>query len=94
MANLTERIIQPAPSSLKARVWAHFGFYNLEGKTELDRNHAICRLCKAKVKYFGNTTNLRTHMVRHHPEINIKDVDEQQPKVPNMPVNQRALSML
>uniref|UniRef100_A0AAY5L481 HAT C-terminal dimerisation domain-containing protein n=1 Tax=Esox lucius TaxID=8010 RepID=A0AAY5L481_ESOLU len=56
MANLTERVIQSAPSSLKAIVWAHFGYYNLEGKTELDKTHAICRLCKAKVKYFGNTT--------------------------------------
>ena len=37
---------------------------------------------------------LETPMVSHHPEINIKDVDEQQPKVPNMSVNQRTLSML
>lgn len=46
-----------------------------------------CRLYKAK--YFGNATSLRTHVERHHPEI--KDVDEEQPKVVNIPVDQRTL---
>uniref|UniRef100_A0A8C4SQW8 BED-type domain-containing protein n=1 Tax=Erpetoichthys calabaricus TaxID=27687 RepID=A0A8C4SQW8_ERPCA len=77
MENAVEKNIQPAPSSFKADVWAHFGFYNI----------VICKLCKAKIKYFGNTTNLRTHMARHHPE----DANEVQPKVRNIPGDQRTL---
>uniref|UniRef100_A0A8C4SKE9 BED-type domain-containing protein n=1 Tax=Erpetoichthys calabaricus TaxID=27687 RepID=A0A8C4SKE9_ERPCA len=77
MENAVEKNIQPAPSSFKAYVWAHFGFYNIDGKKEIDKTHVICKLCKAKIKYFGNTTNLRTHMARHHPE----DANKVQPKV-------------
>lgn len=69
-----EKTIQPAPFSFKASVWAHFGFYNLDGKKELDKTRVIYRHCKPKVKYFGNTTNMRTHMTRHYPEI--KEADE------------------
>uniref|UniRef100_A0A8C4S0T5 HAT C-terminal dimerisation domain-containing protein n=1 Tax=Erpetoichthys calabaricus TaxID=27687 RepID=A0A8C4S0T5_ERPCA len=78
MENAVEKNIQPAPSSFKADVWAHFGFYNIDGKKEIDKTH---------VKYFGNTTNLRTHMARHHPE----DANEVQPKVRNIPGDQRTL---
>lgn len=31
-------------------------------------SHAICKSCKAKVRYSGNTTNLSLHMMRHHPD--------------------------
>uniref|UniRef100_A0A672JRG1 BED-type domain-containing protein n=1 Tax=Salarias fasciatus TaxID=181472 RepID=A0A672JRG1_SALFA len=66
---MEENDVQPAPSSLKAKVWQHFGFYRLPGKTELDMTHTVCKHCKAKLKYFGNTTNARAHITRHHPEI-------------------------
>lgn len=36
------------------------GFYNIDGKKELNVTHVICKLWKAKVKYFGNPTKLRT----------------------------------
>uniref|UniRef100_A0A8C4RIG4 Zinc finger BED domain-containing protein 1-like n=1 Tax=Erpetoichthys calabaricus TaxID=27687 RepID=A0A8C4RIG4_ERPCA len=87
MENAVEKNIQPAPSSFKAYVWAHFGFYNIDGKKEIDKTHVICKLCKAKIKYFGNTTNLRTHMARHHPE----DANKVQPKVRNIPGDQHTL---
>ncbi|KAJ4940608.1 hypothetical protein JOQ06_026905 [Pogonophryne albipinna] len=29
---------------------------------------AVCKLCHTNVKYSGNTTNLRTHLQRHHPD--------------------------
>lgn len=27
----------------------------------------LCKLCDSQYKYFGNTTNLRTHLVNKHP---------------------------
>lgn len=27
----------------------------------------LCKLCETQYKYFGNTTNLRTHLVNKHP---------------------------
>ncbi|XP_034083909.1 zinc finger BED domain-containing protein 1-like [Gymnodraco acuticeps] len=29
---------------------------------------AVCKLCHTNVKYSGNTTNLRSHLQRHHPD--------------------------
>ena len=40
--------IQPAPSALKASVWKHFGFYDVEGQKDLDKSHTICKLCRIK----------------------------------------------
>ena len=58
------REIRKAPSNLKVDVWKHFGFYNVDGGSELDKSHVICKLCPAKIKYFGNTTNMRSHVTR------------------------------
>lgn len=66
---MDEREIQSAPSSLKAKVWRHFGFYRMPGSTALDMTHTVCKLCKTKTKYFGSTTNARAHITRHHPEL-------------------------
>uniref|UniRef100_A0A8B9H2A4 BED-type domain-containing protein n=1 Tax=Astyanax mexicanus TaxID=7994 RepID=A0A8B9H2A4_ASTMX len=33
--------------------------------------HTICKLCNAKIKYSGNTTNLRTHLARHHSDVEL-----------------------
>lgn len=87
MENVMEKKIQPAPSPFKADVWKHFEFYNIDGTKELDKTYVICKLCTAKVKYFGYTTNLRTHMARHHPE----DANEVKPKVRNIPGDQHTL---
>lgn len=59
--------VNPAPSSLKAGVWEHFGFKN-KPSGELDRSTAVCKLCNTNVKYSGNTTNLRAHLKRHHSD--------------------------
>ncbi|KAF0029349.1 hypothetical protein F2P81_018454 [Scophthalmus maximus] len=60
--------IRAAPSKYKADVWVHFGFKNKPGSMDLDKANAICKLCHAAVKYSGNTTNLRTHLVRRHAD--------------------------
>ena len=64
-----EKRIRPAPASFKASVWQHFGFYEVEGRRELDKSHTVCKLCKEKKIYHGNTTNMRAHIVRWHPEL-------------------------
>ena len=51
-----------AHSAFKASVWMHFGFYEVEGKKDLDKSHTTCKLCRTKQKYFGNMTNMRNHM--------------------------------
>uniref|UniRef100_A0A3Q1HRY1 HAT C-terminal dimerisation domain-containing protein n=1 Tax=Acanthochromis polyacanthus TaxID=80966 RepID=A0A3Q1HRY1_9TELE len=64
--------LKPPPRSLKADVLKHFGFYCQPGpgnKKALNMMYAVCRHCYGKVKYFGNTTNARVHMDRHHPEL-------------------------
>ncbi|XP_037543305.1 E3 SUMO-protein ligase ZBED1-like [Nematolebias whitei] len=50
----------------KSKVWNVFGFYKKDGK--LDKNHAICKLCRAPLKYTGSTTNLDQHATRKHRE--------------------------
>ncbi len=80
------QIIHPAPFSARASIWKNFGFYQLQGKKELDKTYAVCKLFRAKVKYFANTTNLRTHIERHHPE-----VKDEEPKAANVPVGQCTL---
>nr|XP_055049286.1 E3 SUMO-protein ligase ZBED1-like [Misgurnus anguillicaudatus] len=74
---MDEREIQPAPSSLKAKIWRHFGFYRMPGSTALDMTHTVCKLCKMKTKYFGSTTNARAHITRHHPEVS--ETEQSQP---------------
>lgn len=47
-----------------------------------DKSYAVCRICNARVKYSGNTTNLRAHVARQHGEVaskaNVKRVDAAQ----------------
>ncbi|XP_051964154.1 zinc finger BED domain-containing protein 4-like [Xyrauchen texanus] len=52
------------PLSFKSKVWKHYGFYKKDGR--LDKTDAICKLCRASVKYTGSTTNLISHLKRRH----------------------------
>ena len=54
--------IWPAPAAFKADVWAYFGFRTKEGSSDIDKSHAVCKICTARVKYCGNTTNLQAHV--------------------------------
>lgn len=60
-AKKTDDLISP-PASLTSPVWKHF-------KISVDRTFSMCNVCKTKVPYKGNTTNMRTHMTRHHSDI-------------------------
>lgn len=50
----------------KSKVWTVFGFYKTDGK--LDRSHAICKLCRASLRYTGSTTDLDQHARRKHSQ--------------------------
>ncbi|XP_040209394.1 E3 SUMO-protein ligase ZBED1-like [Rana temporaria] len=86
-----EREIKNAPSFLKANIWEHFGFYEKSGKHKLDKSYAVCKICHTKIKYLGNTTNLRNHVSRFHPEMlkpttttTTKEMNPDQPKIDAM----------
>ncbi|CAI5660053.1 unnamed protein product, partial [Oreochromis niloticus] len=64
-----EERIQPAPAAFKADVWTYFGFRTKEGGKDYDKSYAVCKICTARVKYSGNTTNLQTHVSRHHSDV-------------------------
>ena len=49
-----------APAKYNSKVWAHFGFAKHNDKT------VICKHCRAELKYVGGTTNMSTHLSRHH----------------------------
>uniref|UniRef100_A0A668ALH7 BED-type domain-containing protein n=1 Tax=Myripristis murdjan TaxID=586833 RepID=A0A668ALH7_9TELE len=58
------RQIFNAPGKQKSRVWSVFGFHKKDG--QLDKSQAICKLCRAALKYTGSTTNLDFHARRKH----------------------------
>ncbi|XP_048857122.1 E3 SUMO-protein ligase ZBED1-like isoform X2 [Brienomyrus brachyistius] len=61
--------LHPAPSNLKSTVWQHFGFCEDKEKGVVDKSHTVCKVCRAKFKYFGNTTNMKKHITRFHSEL-------------------------
>ncbi len=64
------QVIKNAPTTLKADIWAHFHFYAQPGKHNLEKTHAVCKSCHAQIIYAGgNTTNVRNHVSRFHPEL-------------------------
>ena len=77
------------PHNLKADIWEHFRFYEVAGtRQQLDKTDAICKTYHAKIKYFGNTTNMRNHISRWHAELMLasghngkKTTDPAQPKI-------------
>ena len=54
------------PSS-RSKIWKYFGFLtNDNSQVIVTPNKAICELCDEHVKCSNNTTNLLTHLKRHH----------------------------
>ena len=61
------------PKGAKSPMWAHFGFLlNEEGK-RVNEKQVHCHHCqddeKSFITYSGNTTNLRQHLEKWHPEV-------------------------
>lgn len=75
MANANEKSeLEDPPLSLRSPVWDHFGFpvnYD-KGQRQVDKTKAACRHCSALIGYVsGNTSNMITHLKRHHANVNI-----------------------
>lgn len=69
MANAGDPSTLTTHLNKKAAVWKHFRFRKHDYEGTADKNIAICVICHADVKYCSNTTNLRNHLTRHHPEV-------------------------
>ena len=67
--------LEDPPASYKSVVWENFGFpvqYSNDGKRVVDRTKTVCRRCSTEVGYVaGNTSNMLTHMRRHHPDVSV-----------------------
>ena len=63
------RQIYDRTGTARSAVWEYFGYYMNE-MGYLDRNYAICKLCRVGIKHQGsNTSNLAYHINRKHPEL-------------------------
>ena len=51
----------------KSAVWEHFGLIKRPGQKQFEENAAACNICQVIVRGSGGTTNLATHLRRHHP---------------------------
>ncbi|XP_071088069.1 E3 SUMO-protein ligase ZBED1-like [Haliotis cracherodii] len=65
--------LEKPPSSFKSAVWDHFGFPVLyrDGLRTVNKEETACRHCFTRVKYTSSTTNMSTHLRRHHSDIDI-----------------------
>lgn len=54
-------------SSRKSVIW---NFY------DKSTDGGVCKLCKCAVKTSGNTTNLKNHIKRKHPSVNIDSMSK------------------
>ncbi|XP_061782353.1 uncharacterized protein [Nerophis lumbriciformis] len=78
-------IIKDAPAKFKSKVWTHFGFYSVDG-TKVDKNFTVCKMCLLQIPYTGGTTNMHSHLFRHHP-----DLAETTVPIPDLEIRSRSL---
>ncbi|XP_052806593.1 E3 SUMO-protein ligase ZBED1-like [Mya arenaria] len=88
------------PTKVTSKIWDYFGnpAYDRNGKRSVDRENAVCRLCRKMVKNCRGTQNMWFHFERHHkaehakiskpnvpqnPEISTKPIVKNEPD--NMP---------
>ncbi|XP_047038385.1 zinc finger BED domain-containing protein 4-like [Helicoverpa zea] len=50
-----------------SNVWVHFDIESVGEKT------AVCKLCRVKLSYKTSSTNLKKHILRKHPTVEIQD---------------------
>lgn len=78
-----DRELTAAPSSLKSKLWKHFGFevvYDSERVRSVVKDRVTCRHCFAEMKYTSSTTNMSFHLARHDPEMK-SDLDSHIPSI-------------
>ena len=47
------------PETHWSNVWRYFGFLKKDG--QMDKTHAVCKQCRAAIKYVSSATNMETH---------------------------------
>lgn len=67
----TSLTIVPNPAA-KTEVWEHFGYPGGVGGGIATKSRVICRLCQKDMPYKNNTTNLYSHLDRHHKDVYVK----------------------
>ena len=65
------------PDNFRSDVWKVFGFQTINGKIT-DKEVAICRICKIRMKYHSSTSNLRANLMTFHPD-KLGDLSEEPP---------------
>ena len=55
-------------SGVKSKVWRSFGFQVDDKGRQLNKKEVFCRVCKGRLPYSGNTTNLLYHLRTCHEE--------------------------
>lgn len=82
-------------SPIFGAVWFHKGWGK---KNNMLDKQAICKLCNMRVKYCGNTTNLRKHLTRHHPaetqSTRPKQTSLEQILAPKLPANSQRVQTI
>ncbi len=79
---LSQNELRNVPTKFKSNVWTYCGFYNEEGKKDIDTDtHTICKDCCVKIKHSGNTTNMRAHLSQYHPAA-LADEGQKKPVLP------------
>uniref|UniRef100_A0AAQ6A8D6 BED-type domain-containing protein n=1 Tax=Amphiprion ocellaris TaxID=80972 RepID=A0AAQ6A8D6_AMPOC len=67
-----QKFEEAASTSYRSAVWQHFGFavdYNDQGTKMVTKTKTVCKYCLTTIPYItGNTTNMTTHLRRHHPD--------------------------
>lgn len=53
----------------KSKVWENFQLKKRKSSGKIQEGIALCKKCKMEVRYSGGTTNLNTHLTRHHKMI-------------------------
>lgn len=55
----------------KSKIWAEFNLRKRKSTGKIEDGVAVCKKCKMDIRYSGGTTNLNTHLNRHH-KINLQ----------------------
>ena len=55
----------------KSDLWDHFLLKRNKKWNTIQQGQAVCRHCNAEVKHANGTTNLATHMARHHSGVKV-----------------------
>lgn len=63
MASNTPDIVENTEKT-RSKVWKHFGF--VKNGDKVDKTKTVCKHCFQKLPYQGQTTNMTSHLTRHH----------------------------